>query len=230
MTARGLIFDFDGVIADSEVLANAVLAEAVSDLGHPTTVEDSVNRYMGRRLSDVIALVESEIGRPVPDHFANDLSAATLQRLRSDLQEVKGARNFIRHFADVPKSIASSSSLDRLQLCLGVLGLAEAFGASIFSADMVDRGKPHPDIYLLAARQMGVSPEHCIVIEDGVSGVRAGVAAGMTVLGLCAGSHLRSGHAQQLIDAGAVHIADSWSEARELVSSLLQPPSRLQMD
>jgi beta-phosphoglucomutase-like phosphatase (HAD superfamily) len=95
---------------------------------------------------------------------------------------------------------------------------------------MVDRGKPHPDIYLLAARQMGVSPEHCIVIEDGVSGVRAGVAAGMSVLGLCAGSHLRSGHARQLIDAGAVHIADTWSEARELVSSLLEPPSRFQMD
>jgi HAD superfamily hydrolase (TIGR01549 family) len=223
MPVRGLVFDFDGVIADSEALANMVLAEAVTELGRETTLQDALNRYMGKRWPEVVALIESDIGEPLPDNFSDTLKAATLMRFRTELQEVQGARAFIQEFAWIPQCIASSSSLDRLRLCLDVLGLASRFRDNVFSADMVERGKPHPDIFLLAAGRMGVPPQSCLVIEDSISGVRAGVAAGMTVVGLCAGSHLKPSHAQRLEEVGANYVVADWSEAKTLISRLACP-------
>ena len=102
--------------------------------------------------------------------------------------------------------------MDRLQLCLSVLGLEAEFGSHVFSADMVARGKPYPDIFLFAAGRLGVSPDQCLVIEDSAGGIKAAVAAGMTAVGLCAASHIREGHDLKLRDAGAVHLAHSWPE------------------
>jgi len=223
LPVRGLIFDFDGVIADSEALANTVLAEAVTGLGRETTLQDALDRYMGKRWRDVVALIEADIGQPVPDGFAETLRAATLERFRIGLREVAGARDFIRRFAWLPQCIASSSALDRLRLCLEVLGLAAQFGSNVFSADMVERGKPHPDIFLLAAERIGVPPRDCVVIEDSPGGVRAGLAAGMTVVGLCAASHLKPDHAHRLAEAGAVHVGVDWGEVETLVSRLTGP-------
>ena len=220
MPLGGLIFDFDGVIADSETLANTVLAETVTALGLPTTLDDSLNCYMGRRWPEAIALIETGLGRPLPATFSDDLKAATLARFRTDLAEIAGAGAFIRRFAHLPRCIASSSSADRLTLCLDVLGLAEEFGPNVFSADLVARGKPHPDIFLFAAERLNVPPADCLVIEDSPSGVRAGIAAGMTVIGLCAGSHIRDGHAQRLRDAGATHVVGTWDEVRKIVTRL----------
>ena len=207
-----LIFDFDGVIADSEAIANTVLAEIVTGLGHPTTLDQSLARYSGSRWDEVIAEIEAAIGKPLPSDFSGQLKLATLDRFRMDLKEVSGATNFIRRFAHLPRCIASSSSIDRLQLCLSVLELEAEFGNHVFSADMVARGKPHPDIFLFAADQLGVSPDECLVIEDSAGGIRAAVAAGMTAIGLCAASHIREGHDAKLRDAGAVHLAQSWSD------------------
>ena len=207
-----LIFDFDGVIADSEAIANTVLAEIVTDLGHATTLDQSLDRYAGRRWDDAMAEIEAAIGKPLPSDFSGELKRATLDRFRTDLKEVSGAADFIRRFAHLPRAIASSSSIDRLQLCLSVLGMEAEFGDHVFSADMVARGKPHPDIFLFAAAKLGVSPERCLVIEDSTGGIQAAVAAGMTAVGLCAASHIRDGHDVKLRDAGAVHLARSWAE------------------
>jgi beta-phosphoglucomutase-like phosphatase (HAD superfamily) len=217
MDIRGLIFDFDGVIADSEGLALLVLAEIVSSHGHPASLDDALDWYMGKTWPDVIASIEQHMGRSVPETFAGDLRSAISRRFRTDLREVEGAGAFIKAFSHLPRCIASASSRDRLKLCLDVLGLTETFGRNVFSKDMVPRSKPHPDIFLLAARHLKISPENCLIIEDSVNGVRAGVAAGMTVVGLCAGSHVRSGHAQTLIDAGAHYTADTWSDMQALV-------------
>jgi beta-phosphoglucomutase-like phosphatase (HAD superfamily) len=222
MQERGLIYDFDGVIGDSEALANTVLAETITRLGRPTTLEGALDRYMGKRWPEVIALIESDLGRELPHSFPDDLELATLERFRAGLREVQGASSFIRHFGDVPRCIASSSSLDRLHTCLHVLGLANEFGSRIYSADLVERGKPYPDIFLLAAQELKIAPSNCIVIEDSSSGVSAGVAAGMMVVGLCAGSHLRPGHAQRLTAAGASFTASTWSEALEIVEHALK--------
>jgi HAD superfamily hydrolase (TIGR01509 family) len=217
-----LIFDFDGVIADSEAIANTVLAQAVTDLGHPTTLDQALTRYSGKRWDGVLAEIEAAIGRPLPSDFSVDLKRATLERFRTDLKEVSGAADFIRRFAHIPRCIASSSSLDRLQLCLSVLALEEEFGPRVFSADMVARGKPFPDIFLFAAGKLGASPDQCLVIEDSAGGIRAAVAAGMTAIGLCAASHIREGHGLKLREAGAVHLACSWSEVEHFAHRFFQ--------
>jgi HAD superfamily hydrolase (TIGR01549 family) len=214
-----LIFDFDGVIADSEAMANTVLAETVTGLGHATTLDQALTRYMGRRWGEVVAEIEAAIGKPLPDNFSDQLKLATLERFRTDLKEVSGATNFIRRFAHIPRGIASSSSIDRLQLCLSVLALEAEFGPHVFSADMVARGKPHPDIFLYAASKLGVKPSECLVIEDSASGTRAAIAAGMTVVGLSAASHIRDGHDLKLRDAGALHLAQSWSDVERIALS-----------
>jgi HAD superfamily hydrolase (TIGR01549 family) len=207
-----LIFDFDGVIADSEAIANSVLAETVTDLGYPTTMEQSLTRYASRRWIDVMTEIESVTGQPLPSNFSGDLKQATFERFRTDLTEVSGAKHFIRRFSHLPRCIASSSSIDRLELCLSLLALEKEFGSHVYSADMVARGKPHPDIFLLAADRLGVEPRRCLVIEDSAGGIRGAVAAGMTAVGLCAASHIRDGHHLKLRDAGAVHLADCWAD------------------
>ena len=120
-----LIFDFDGVIADSEALANTVLAEFVTGLGHATSLDAAIERYCGKQWTDVVASIEAAVGAPLPPNFSDDLKSATLDRFRTALKEVSGATQFIARFSRVPRCIASSSSIDRLQLCLSVLNLAE---------------------------------------------------------------------------------------------------------
>jgi len=219
--SRLLIFDFDGVIADSELLANMVLAEAVTELGVPTTLEDSYRLYMGKRFVEVIAAVEASVGRRLPETFPAEFQARTLARFRQELRFVDGAREYIDAFAQVPRCIASSSSPDRLALCVDVLDLREAFGERVYSAAVVPRGKPHPDIFLYAARQMRAAPEAAIVIEDSPAGVQAGVAAGMTVIGILAASHIREGHSERLLSAGAHYLAPTFKVAEGITRALL---------
>jgi HAD superfamily hydrolase (TIGR01509 family) len=216
-----IIYDFDGVIAESEVLANTVLAEIVSELGVPTTVEDSYRLYMGRRFADVIAAVEASVGRPLPASFPADYQARTLERFRRELTFVEGARPYIDAFTHVPRCIASSSSPDRLALCLKVLRLESTFGGNVFSASHVARGKPFPDIFLHAAREMRVAPSKCLVIEDSASGVEAARTAGMTAIGLLAAKHIQPGHRDRLMAAGALHVAATFKEAEEITWRLL---------
>jgi len=216
-----LIYDFDGVIADSEVLANAVLAEMVTALGVPTTLEDAYRLYMGKRFSEVIGAVESALGRPAPPAFAADCQTQTLRRFRQELRLVDGARSYIDAFAHLERCIASSSAPDRLALCLDVLGLQSEFGRNVFSASSVARGKPHPDIFLHAAHQMGIPASRSLVLEDSPSGVAAAIAAGMTVIGILAASHIQRDQRQRLCAAGARHVAQSFAEAEAITRRLL---------
>lgn len=219
---RLIIFDFDGVVADSEVLSNTVLAECVSDIGVPTTVEDSYRLYMGKRMPEIAAAIEAAAGKPLPKDFADDFEARTLARFRKDLRLVDGLHKYLAAFPELRRCIASSSTPARLALCLDVLGLHDVFGRHVFSAMDVPRGKPYPDIFLHAAQVMGVDPADCLVIEDSVSGVRAAVAAGMTVIGLLAASHVPAGHGARLREAGAEHIAASFAEVQAITRTLLR--------
>ena len=211
-----LIFDFDGVIADSEVVANKVLAEFVTELGVPTTLQDSYRDYMGNRFSDVMRLIETAIGRDLPDDFPETFQTRTFDRFRRELKPVNGIFGFLDAFQQTRKCIASSSSPDRLALCLELLDLENEFIPNVFSASSVPRGKPHPDIFLAAAEGMQAEPGDCIVIEDSVSGVQAGIAAGMTVIGVIAASHIQPGHNLRLASAGAQFIAGSFIEAETI--------------
>jgi HAD superfamily hydrolase (TIGR01509 family) len=215
-----IIFDFDGVIADSEVLSNTVLAECVSEAGLPTTLDDAYRLYMGKRVPEIAAAVQESLGRPLRADFGADFQKRALARFRRDLKAVSGALDYIDAFASLRRCIASTSAPERLAVCLEALDLAETFGANVFSSELVPRGKPHPDIFLYAARQFEIDPADSLVIEDSVGGVQAGVAAGMTVIGLLAASHIRDGHAERLRAAGAHYVADSFDQAAMITDKL----------
>lgn len=215
-----IVFDFDGVIADSEMLANGVLAGFLTELGVPMSVEESMQTFMGKRAEDLIATVAALNPAMPGAQFAAELTQRTLARFRRELREIAGVRDYLAAFPQSKRCIASSSSPERLAACLDILDLAEAFGEHVYSASMVPRGKPHPDLFLHAAARLGVAPSDAIVIEDSEGGVRAAVAAGMTPIGFLAASHIRAGDEARLRAAGAAHVARSYAELETITRGL----------
>lgn len=184
-----VIFDNDGVLVDSEPLANRVLARYLTELGHPTSYEDSLRDYMGGAVHRVHDTVFARSGRRLPDVFDEELHARTVEAFRRDLQAVHGAAEVLAKLdADgVPYCVASSADHARIRVALHKTGLAGFFDEQrIYSAQDVGRGKPAPDLFLYAASAMGCSPENCAVVEDSPLGVAAAVAAGMDVYGFAA--------------------------------------------
>jgi HAD superfamily hydrolase (TIGR01509 family) len=215
---RPIIFDFDGVIVDSEILANRALAACLTANGLPTTMEESFARYAGMRLSDCIAAAERFHGRALPRNFAELYRAHSLDRLQRELKPVPGAPAFVREVSHRKTAIASSSSVARIKLKLELVGLGGHFTDHIYSADDIARGKPHPDIFLKAAHGLQADPQDCIVIEDGTLGVQGAVAAGMTVIGLTAASHCDAAHGERLLAVGAHTIARTYDEVAAYVA------------
>lgn len=213
------------MLADSEVLSNSVIAEIVSEFGVPTSLDDAYRTYMGKRLVEVIETIERVIGRKLPDDFAEGYQQRTFDAFRRGLKPVSGAREFVEAWRQLPNCIASSSSPERLALSFEVLNMAALFEGRVFSASNVARGKPHPDIFLHAAEQLGISPAECIVIEDSVGGVTAARAAGAFVIGFIAAGHIQPGHDARLREAGAAHVVASFAELDRLVRPLLQSPA-----
>ncbi|MFL6844844.1 MAG: HAD family hydrolase [Allosphingosinicella sp.] len=211
------MFDFDGVIADSEILSNAVLAEALTGLGHPTTTAEAIERYIGLHWADTCAAIEARIGRTLPEAFKADTGAAFASRV-DEVVAVPGIHAFLEALPGLPKAVASSSPVSWLRSSLERFGLERHFGAHLYSAaEHVGRGKPYPDIYLHAARALGVEPSKVLVLEDTAPGVKAARAAGMTVVGLCAGTHCGSGYGERLSAAGARRIASTYTEVLEFI-------------
>ena len=180
-----IIFDCDGVLVDSEPIANRVMAEAVTALGWPLTTEDCMVRFKGHHFDTVIAAVEARLGRPVPGVWVPDLRAATGAAFERELQSVPGVVEALDAVVEsgTATCVASQGPPEKMAVSLGVTGLRACFEGRIFSAYQVGRGKPHPDLFLFAARTMGVAPRACVVIEDSPLGVTAAAAAGMNVLG-----------------------------------------------
>lgn len=211
-----IIFDFDGVIADSEVVACEVAAAYATELGYPLSAEEGLSLFMGKRAAEVRSMVENHSGKPQPD-FENQLLERTIGAFSRELNPVKGVVAFLDRHSDVPRCIASSSSHARLDASLRRLGLTDRFAGAVFSADDVGRGKPFPDLFLFASERMRVDPRSAIVIEDSPAGVMAGKAAGMTTYGILAGSHARHGLREQLHAAGADVIVDDFQTLSQLI-------------
>jgi HAD superfamily hydrolase (TIGR01509 family) len=205
-----IIFDYDGVVADSEVLNSTVMAEQLTAIGLPTTLDQVLAAYTGRRWRDNRPMVEAALGRPCPDDFHTNWFSTCRARAQTQLKPVPGLLDFVAERSEA-RCIASSSGPDWIGVGLALFGLADHFHGAVFTGLNVERGKPHPDIFLHAARNMGVDPARVLVIEDSEAGVAAGVAAGMTVVGLTAGGHVRDGHADRLTARGAHHLADSYA-------------------
>ena len=219
---RLLVFDFDGVVADSEILSNTVLAELVSELGTPMTVEECMDTFMGKRAEEVIASAVALTDRMPAALFAAELKRRVQARFRSGLREIPGVRDYLAAFPQLKRCIASQSSPERLATCLEILDLGTVFGEHVYSASIVPRGKPHPDLFLHAAAQLRVRPSDAIVIEDSEGGIQAAVAAGMTPIGFLAASHIRDGHEARLRAAGAAHIARSYREVEAITRALVR--------
>ncbi|WP_370114432.1 HAD family hydrolase [Streptacidiphilus sp. MAP12-33] len=184
-----VIFDNDGVLVDSEPLSNRLLADYLTELGYPTTIEDSYRDFMGaaaHTVHDVIA--ERHGGALLPSGFDEDFHARVFAAFREQLTPVAGAAELLSHVqARVPYCVASSAHHEWIRTAHEVTGLRPYFtDGQLFSAQDVGRGKPAPDLFLHAAAKMGVAPERCVVIEDSPLGVAAARAAGMDVYGYAA--------------------------------------------
>jgi beta-phosphoglucomutase-like phosphatase (HAD superfamily) len=215
----GLIFDFDGVLLESEFEGNRHLAELLTDLGHRHTTAETNRHYTGLSGPDFIAAIESRIGTELPPDFHDRLRARSLLLLRDGIAAVAGAVDFVKGLpADLPRAVASSSSTQWIRGHLEHLGLTEAFGDHIYSGrEHVERGKPQPDIYLHAARQIGIPITDCAILEDSVVGATGAVASGARVIGLAAGSHCSDGHDVLLRQVGVREIAYNFDVVRKLL-------------
>jgi HAD superfamily hydrolase (TIGR01509 family) len=184
-----VIFDNDGVLVDSEPISNRLLAGYLTELGYPTSYEDSIRDYMGSAMHRIHELVLERTGRRLPDDFDDVFHARVFAAFERELRPVAGVAGVLEKLAadEVPYCVASSGSHARIRVGHRTTGLDRWFAQErIFSSEDVGRGKPAPDLFLYAAERMGVAPERCLVVEDSPLGVQAAVAAGMTVYGFTA--------------------------------------------
>lgn len=215
-----LIFDCDGVLVDSELLSHAAIADLMGELGRPISMPEALKIFSGKRLRDTLEAAEAWLGAPIPPDLAAQAGERLLATFRRELKPVSGVRQAIEALP-CPRCVASSSTHERLQVSLEVTGLASLFGASVFSADEVEHGKPAPDLFLLAARAMKALPADCIVIEDSTLGVAAAQAAGMAAIGFAGASHVDGTIAARLAAAGADVVIDAMADLPATVQRLL---------
>jgi HAD superfamily hydrolase (TIGR01509 family) len=206
-----IIFDCDGVLIDSEMLANRSEVEFLKIFGIEFDLGDYMDRFVGKNTKDVLKGIELLHGIKLSENDWKLVEENTFKIFQTELKPTIGIFELLAS-TDKTKCVASSSSLDRLDLTLNITGLFDRFSPNIFSAEQVDRGKPAPDLFLFAAKQMQVHPNRCVVIEDSLTGVRAGVAAGMTVLGYTGGSHIQPGHQAKLLEEGAIEVFSEMSQ------------------
>ena len=226
MRFKAIIFDFDGVLLESEYELNRLTAETLIDLGHAISIEDALHHFTGLSGQNVIDAIESRIGAEIPAEFQSRMRENSRRVLREGIAAVEGAVEFVRSLPpELPRAVASSSSTKWIRSHLEHLGLADAFGENIYSGnEHVDRGKPAPDIYLHAASQLGVAIEGCVIIEDSRVGATGALASGATVIGLAAGSHCFDDHGDMLRSLGVAQVAHSFDEVAGMIR--LNQPSR----
>jgi len=215
----GLIFDFDGVLLESEFEGNRHLAELLTELGYDHSIAETNRHYTGLSGADFIAAIEQRIGTMLPSEFHDRLRDRSRQALREGIAAVSGAVEFVRSLPpELPKAVASSSSTRWIRGHLAHLSLEGEFGDHIYSGhEHVERGKPQPDIYWHAAEAIGVPIADCAILEDSVVGATGAVASGARVVGLAAGAHCRDGHDALLREVGVGEIAYSFDEVRKLL-------------
>ncbi|MEO1151912.1 MAG: HAD family phosphatase [Pseudomonadota bacterium] len=230
MTARqfsAIIFDCDGVLVDSEALGLDASVAFLKSRGFTWEAPDLIRIFTGyrddifrRKLEDAYRDIHGEM----PDESLFEGLIETRRRNKHKLKAISGAENCIRTLRDqkptIPIAVASSSRTPLLTSKLERTGLWDLLAPHVYSADLVAEGKPAPDVFLYAAQKLDVAPGTCLVIEDSVQGVKAGLAAGMTVWGFTGGSHCFEGHAERLTDAGAARIIENFGRFQKGIKGL----------
>lgn len=220
MTPDLIIFDCDGVLIDSEIIACAVDAEELCKEGYAITTAEVVQRFSGMSDKAMRQRVEADLGRALPADFDQRINDRVLAAYRTELVAIPGAAETV---AALPWRCCVASSSRPAKLCLGLIQTAqfELFYPHVFSSSLVEHGKPAPDIFLYAAQRVQVTPQRCVVVEDSSAGVRAGRAAGMKVIGFTGGSHCNGGHADLLRENGAHTVISSFADLRRAVEQLV---------
>ncbi len=186
-TPNLVIFDCDGVLADTEALDIHVVSHLLEEAGVHVSLEDVAKKGSGLTDDAMWTMVENELGQPLPEGIKERRESMLMDTFQECLTPTPGLRETVIQLTEcgITLAVASNGSTEKVSAILDIIELSEPFGGRIFSAEMVSRPKPHSDLYLYAARQLETTPSRCVVIEDSRAGVHAGLAAGMRVLGFC---------------------------------------------
>ncbi len=214
-----VIFDCNGVLVDSEPIAATVLSEALGRIGVALSAAGVMRRFHGRRPADIFAAIETATGKKLPPGFSAVVATATLKRLRAELRPIAHAAHALTWIRG-PKAVASSSAPDRIRASLEVTGLMRFFEPRLFSATAVRKGKPAPDLFLLAAAHSQVDPADCIVVENSAPGIAAAAAAGMRPVGFVGGSPAPGKLATELLATGACTIVADMRTLKSTIADL----------
>lgn len=217
-----LISDCDGVLVNTEAVSEKVLLNTLEKLFPEEDITSVLRPLLGFRIDDTLTLVSTHFGQPINPGLAQELRVDIERRLMEDMPLVEGVGTALRAVPLVKKAVVSNSTVEHIRRAVRANGLEDVFGDNLFTANMVGRPKPAPDIYLHAAVQLGSDPTQCIVIEDSVAGVTASVAAGMSVIGFVGGEHVMHDQAERLRALGAVMIIDRMDK---LVDTLRDMPA-----
>lgn len=215
---QAVIFDLDGCLVDSEILSISAITEEIQDMGATQVTYDYIrDRFLGVSMQVICQHVAEQTGKTCVEDFVDRVEERLFARYRTDLRQIEGATAMLDTLRDmgIPVAIATGGSIRRMGETLGVSGLAGYFQGTAFSADQVERGKPAPDLFLLAARELGVDPADCVVMEDSPHGIQGALAAGMRAVGFVGGSHLdpmREAHRALLLSKGAERVCDTIPE------------------
>ncbi len=199
-----ILFDCDGVLVDSEIIASEIEAELLTEAGYPISTEEMAERFAGLTWHHALLEIEREADIPLSASLLKRHDEVLDKRLERDVKIIEGVRPMLAGLK-LPHGICSNSTSARLAMMLGKLGIKDHFGKHIYSARDLgeDRVKPKPDIYLHGAKQFGIDPSRVLVVEDSVHGIHAARAAGMRAVGFTGASHTYPSHADKLTDAGA---------------------------
>lgn len=212
-----IIFDFDGVVVDSEIIANAVNADALTSIGYPIDLETTIKKFVGVNRQSMRQMIFDESGIQLSDDFFE----LALQEIRSLFKTaldplIPSLLNELASDQSIKKCIASSNTPEQIICSLEITQQSSFFEKdSIFTSSLVERGKPFPDLFLFAAQKMGVAPENCIVVEDSLPGITAAKAAGMKVIGFLGGTHAQFPWYSDQIESTGIPIAASEEELLE---------------
>jgi HAD superfamily hydrolase (TIGR01509 family) len=212
-----VIFDCDGVLVDSEILSAQVEAEALTNLGASVTAADVMQRFLGLTQEALEKRFEQDFGLKLPADHGQTTSQMLRTAYLTRLDPIPGVRAVLESLT-IPFCVASNSPPSKLGLGLSVTNLFELVYPNIFCSALVARGKPAPDLFLYAAKTMGVAPLDTVVVEDSVVGIKAAKAAGMTAIGFVGGLHHMPPSEEALVAAGADHIAETMEEVKALLA------------
>lgn len=208
-----MIFDCDGVLVDSERLSVRIESQLLDEMGWSITEAEVLDRFVGRSDAHMLSVIEEQLGRPVPE-FLPTYRERLFAAIDRELEPVPGVVDALDRIErrGLATCVASSGTHDKMSRTLGRTGLLERFDGRIFSATQVERGKPAPDLFVLAARSMGVEPARCVVVEDSRAGVAAARAAGMRSVGYAGGLTPRG-----WLEGPDTVVIDDMSELADLV-------------